>query len=82
MAQKKITCRSFLEDLSDYIDGELEQEVRASLEAHLAKCPKCWVVFDETKRTVEIFQSVNCHPMPEKVHSRLLEAINLSIRKD
>ncbi len=81
MAQQKITCKSFLDDLSDYIDGDLEPEVRVSLEAHLAKCPNCWVLFDETKRTVEIFQSVDCHPMPTEVHSRLLDAINLNLKK-
>lgn len=81
MAQKKITCKSFLDDLSDYIDGDLEPEVRVSLEAHLAKCPNCWVLFDETRRTLEIFQSVDCHPMPDEVHSRLLDAINLNLRR-
>jgi predicted anti-sigma-YlaC factor YlaD len=78
MAKKKITCKNFLEDLSDYIDGGMERELRVSLEAHLAKCPNCWVVFDETRRTVEILQNVECHPLPQDVHNRLLTALEKS----
>lgn len=74
-AKKKITCQSFLDELSDYIDGELPQDLRVSLEAHLAKCPNCWVVFDETKKTVEIFQDNPCHPLPDDVKDRLMATL-------
>lgn len=76
MAQKKITCKSFLDDLGDYVDGTVEAELRVSLEAHLAKCPDCWVLFDETQKTVEIVQEHDCHPMPDAVRDRLMTALN------
>ena len=57
--KKKITCRDFIENVSDYIDGAMEPDLLVKLEAHLAKCPDCWVQFDETKMTVEIFQNVD-----------------------
>jgi len=72
----KITCKTFLDDVSDYIDGDLTEELKVSLEAHLAKCPDCWVIFDETRKTVEIFQNLDCHPLPQDVHDRLLGALN------
>ena len=77
-ARKKVTCKSFLDEMSDYIDGELPVDLRVSLEAHLAKCPNCWVLFDETRRTVEIFQAHSCHPLPEDVKGRLLETLQRS----
>ena len=80
MAKKKITCQSFLDDLSDYIDGDVAQEIRVTFEAHLAKCPNCWVVFDETQRTVEIVQRYDCHPLPEKVRERLLQTLSAKLR--
>ncbi len=79
--KKKITCKSFLDDMSNYIDGDIPQELRASLEAHLAKCPECWVLFDETRQTVEVIQSYNCHPLPDAVKNRLLNALQ-SGRRD
>lgn len=72
---RKITCKSFLEELTDYVDDELGQELRIILEAHLAKCPNCWVTLDETRRTVEISRSVECHPLPDEVHQRLLDVL-------
>ena len=36
--------------------------------------PECWVLYDETQRSVKIFQDYDCHPMPEDVHDRLLGA--------
>jgi anti-sigma factor (TIGR02949 family) len=76
MAEKrKITCKSFLEEMSDYIDGDLPQDLRASLESHLAKCPECWVLVDETRQTVEIVQKYDCHPLPAEVKGRLVDAL-------
>ncbi len=73
--EHKITCKTFLAEISDYIDGALADEMRVSIEAHLARCPDCWVVFDETKRTVQIFRSLKCQPLPKDVHQRLLSAL-------
>ncbi len=73
--QRKINCKGLVEELSGYIDGDLDAELRASIEAHLGKCPDCWVVYDEMRRTIEISQSVNCHPLPADVHDRLLKIL-------
>lgn len=80
MSKKKITCQSFLDDLSDYIDGDVAEEIRVTFEAHLAKCPNCWVVFDETQRTVEIVQRFDCHPMPEEIKDRLLQTLSVKLK--
>jgi len=74
--KKKITCQSFLDDMSNYMDGELAGDLRISLEAHLAKCPNCWIVFDETQKTVRVFQDYDCHPLPEDVQGRLMDALH------
>jgi len=81
MSKKKITCQSFLDDLSDYIDGDVAEEIRVTFEAHLAKCPNCWVVFDETQRTVEIVQRFDCHPMPEEIKDRLLQTLSVKLKR-
>jgi anti-sigma factor (TIGR02949 family) len=80
MAKKKLTCQSFLDDLSDYIDGDVAEEIRVTFEAHLAKCPNCWVVFDETQRTVEIVQRFDCHPIPDKVKDRLMQTLSAKLK--
>jgi anti-sigma factor RsiW len=80
-SKRKITCQTFLDEMSDYLEGSLGEELRISVEAHLAKCPNCWVVFDETRRTVEIFQSMECKPLPKDVHDRLLTVLENTWKK-
>jgi anti-sigma factor RsiW len=73
--KRKVTCKHFLEQVSDYIDGALEPDLRVTLEAHLGKCTDCWVEFDDTRKTVEIVQHTDCHPLPQDVHDRLLKTL-------
>ena len=40
-------CAKSLALLSEYHDGGLEEEYRAHLKEHLAKCPPCKVVFQD-----------------------------------
>ena len=43
---------SWTDRLSDYVDGELDAEARAALEAHLATCAECRATRDELERVV------------------------------
>ena len=43
---------SWTDRLSEYVDGELDAETRAALEAHLATCAACRATRDELERVV------------------------------
>ena len=70
-----LTCKEFLEELSDYLDENVDAEVKAKLEQHIALCPNCWVVCDTTKRTIRIYKGMEPYSMPADVESRLLDAL-------
>ena len=70
-----LTCKEFLEELSDYLDENVDAEARAKLEQHIAQCPNCWVVCDTTKRTIKIYKGMEAYSMPADVESRLLAAL-------
>ena len=53
-----LTCKEFLQELSDYLDENVDAEVKAKLEQHIARCPNCWVVCDTTKRTIKIYKGM------------------------
>jgi len=72
---RQFTCKELLQELADYLDGALEPEDRTRLEAHLAKCPNCWVVCDTTKKTIEVYKGLAPYPLPEDVKSRLMMAL-------
>ena len=70
-----LTCKQFLEELTDYLDESLDADVREKLEKHIAECPNCWVICDTTRKTVEIYRGMDPYPIPTEMHSRLLAAI-------
>jgi anti-sigma factor RsiW len=75
-----ITCKDFLSELSEYLDGSVETGLRQELESHLSECPNCWVVCDTTKKTIQIYRGVEPYKMPSGVHDRLLAALQKRVR--
>ncbi len=70
-----ITCKDFLSELNDFLDDSAAPDLRKELESHLNECPNCWVVCDTTKKTIAIYQGMECHSIPSAVHHRLMAAI-------
>ena len=70
-----LTCKDFLEELTDYLDEKTDAEIREKLELHIAECPNCWVICDTTKRTLRIYKGMKEYDVPRDVHSRLMVAL-------
>ena len=70
-----MSCRKLLSEISNYLDGEIEPEARQELEEHIAKCPNCWVIFDTTRKTIQIYQGCEPYPIPEPLQTRLQQAL-------
>ena len=72
-------CRHLLDQVSDYIDGELEANLCAELEKHLADCDNCSVLVDTLHKTVLIYQKdyqQNQVTLSNEVTARLWEALD------
>ena len=70
-----LTCKDFLRELSEFLDENLDAEVRAKLEQHITECPNCWVIADTTRKTIKIYKGVDPYPIPKDVEERLMQAI-------
>ena len=70
-----LTCKDFLEELTDYLDEKTDAEIREKLERHIAECPNCWVICDTTKKTLRIYKGMKEYAVPTDVHSRLMFAL-------
>ena len=71
-----MSCRKLLSEISNYLDGEIDPAARRELEEHIARCPNCLVVFDTTRKTIQIYQGC-CEPYPvsERLQTRLHDAL-------
>ncbi len=68
-------CKALLGELSDYLDGSLEQALCDELEAHLAGCEDCRVVVDTTRKTVELYGRLGRVEVPPPAMDRLWQAL-------
>ena len=74
-----LTCKQFLQELSDYLEESVDPAVRAEIERHVNECPNCWVVCDTTRKTLRVFKGMECHAVPEDVQRKLLAALEKAI---
>jgi hypothetical protein len=74
-----LTCKDFLNELNDYLDECVDQELKGQLEKHVTECPNCWVVFDTTKKTIKVYKGIEPQSIPDDVRSRLMVALQKKI---
>ena len=71
-------CRHLLDSLSEYIDGDLEDQICSEIERHLSDCENCRVVIDSLRKTVYLYQATAEPPtVPDGVRQRLYLRLEL-----
>lgn len=71
-------CQQLLGSLSEYIDGELQAELCAALEAHLQECENCRVVVNTLRKTIELYKETSApDELPGAVRERLFVKLQL-----
>jgi len=76
-----VTCKEFLAHLDDLIDDSVTAEVRAELETHRGRCTHCEVIFNTTRKTLEIYRSHEIYELPTSLRDRLHTAIMARCKK-
>jgi len=70
-----VTCKELLKELTDYLDGTIDDRTRSELEDHLNWCHDCFVICNTTKMTVEIYRDSRLYELPENLRTSLENAI-------
>ena len=71
-------CHHLLGSLSDFLDGDLETDLCAQIQQHLADCPNCKVVVDTLQRTVSLYHTVSEEEsVPDGVRERLFRRLEI-----
>ena len=76
-------CRKFLEEFSDFIDGQSTIGVREAIEEHIALCKKCEVLYNSTQRTLKIVgdHSEQTFELPAEVSARLYDRVRTRLKE-
>jgi anti-sigma factor RsiW len=71
-------CRQLLASLSDYVDGDLEEELCAEIERHMTDCDNCKIVVDTLRKTVSLYRTTSSDTgLPEETRQRLYHRLDL-----
>jgi hypothetical protein len=70
-----VKCSEFLQELTNYLDGVMDDRTKTELEGHLAWCHNCYVVCDTTKKTIEIYRDSQLYELPDDLRGRFRCAI-------
>lgn len=52
----QLTCNQLLDHLSDYIDGNLPDDLVAAAQEHLLTCTNCHRVLSSTQQTILLYR--------------------------
>ena len=72
---KNIVCVSGVELLTEYLEGALEPDLRAAIEAHVTGCPRCESFIASYLETPRIVREATSVEMPADLEASLLAAI-------
>ncbi len=66
-----ISCEHVIHELSSYIDGDSDPELRQAIERHLRGCRRCSVVLDSTRKLLLIYGDEDVLEVPAGYFERL-----------
>lgn len=67
-----VSCKTGVELLMDYLEGMVEDDVRAVLESHVAECPRCAAFVTSYLATPRILREATASAMPPELQRSLL----------
>jgi anti-sigma factor (TIGR02949 family) len=71
-------CKQLLGTLSEYIDGELSEELCHVLETHMEDCENCRIVVDTLRKTVNLYHTTSeTEILPGDIRQRLFKSLRI-----
>jgi anti-sigma factor (TIGR02949 family) len=71
-----MTCEELITYLSEYIDGDLSEDLRADAQEHLATCNNCHVVLDTTQQMIVLLRQSGPQSIPIDRRQALFQKLN------
>jgi len=78
----EISCVEVWREISNYVDDDVERDLRARIELHLRNCGHCRAVLDGTRNTVRLLTDGEWYPLPSGFSERLFLRLSSECRKN
>lgn len=79
-----INCEQVWLEISDYLDGEVDLELRAAIEEHVKACQRCTAVLNGMRNVTQVYRNERMMEVPtgfsRRLHQRLENEMSRSRR--
>jgi len=75
MSMVELSCHEVWLEISNYVDNDVDPELRARMEAHFKGCAHCKAVVDGTQNVVKLIADGVEYEIPEGFSKRLYNRI-------
>jgi anti-sigma factor RsiW len=76
-----MNCEELVHYLSDYIDNNLDEDLRAEAEEHLSTCHNCHVVLDTTRKTILLYKTAGRQDIPALRRQALFDRLQNALKQ-
>ena len=77
----EISCLEVWREVSNYLDNEVEPELRARIERHLKACHHCTAILEGTSNTVRLLADGEAFDLPRGFSDRLYNKLSSELQK-
>ncbi len=71
----EISCLEVWQEISNFLDGEVDAELRSRMETHFKGCAHCRAILDGTRNVVKLIGDGVEYQVPEGFSKRLYSKI-------
>jgi anti-sigma factor RsiW len=75
------TCKDSIGLMLEYLEGELQQEIKARLDEHLEDCTPCEEFLKSYRATTQLCRKALVAKMPEDVAAKLTGFLKAEMKK-
>ena len=78
----EISCFEVWKRISDFVDDEVEPELKERLEFHFGRCKHCKALLDGTRNVVALIGDEHAFELPPGVSQRITSELQRRIAED
>jgi hypothetical protein len=76
----EISCIEVWREISKYVDGEVDGELRERMQAHFKVCKHCSAILDGTRNVVQLVTDGKTFELPANFSKRLYSKLESKLR--
>lgn len=74
-------CLDYVQELNDYLDGDLDPSLCKEIEQHIGHCENCRIMVDTLKQTVTLCREGKPERLPSSLENKLGSVLKERWRK-